>query len=340
MFCVYFDIRKERGDSLPKAGITTTVPVEVIYAAGWVPVDLNNVFINDENPGALVDEAELAGFPRNLCAWIKGIYGSMLKHSDIGTVVAVTQGDCSNTHALMEILQSAGVEVVPFAFPYDRDRDLLKLQIEKMMSFFGVSWDQVRAAKGRLDRIREKVWELDRLTWEENCVGGWENHLYQVSCSDFNGDPEKFAEEVEVFLGRAGTTPSREGELRLGYIGVPPIVGELYRYLEERGARVVFNETQRQFTMPFGTEDIVEQYRRYTYPYGIFFRLEDIGREAAKRKLDGIIHYAQSFCFRQIEDLIIRKRIGLPVLTLEGDKPSRLDARTKMRLDVFLDMLR
>ena len=325
---------------MSKVGITTTVPVEVIYAAGRVPVDLNNVFITDENPQALVEEAELAGYPRNLCAWIKGIYSTVLRNRDIRTIIAVTQGDCSNTHALMETLQLAGVEVVPFAFPYDRDPDLLRLQIEKMMAFFGVSWPEVRAAKERLDRVRGRVWELDRLTWEENRAGGWENHLYQVNCSDFNGDPETFAAEVDGLLSRVRSTPPREKELRLGYIGVPPIMDDLYDYLEERGARVVFNETQRQFTMPFDTADPVEQYRLYTYPYGIFFRLEDIGREAALRKLDGIIHYAQSFCFRQIEDLIIRKKLDLPLLTLEGDKPNRLDARTRMRLDVFLDMLR
>lgn len=325
---------------MPKVGITTTVPVEIIYAAGWVPVDLNNLFITDEDPGALVEEAELAGYPRNLCAWIKGIYSTVLKHQDIRTIIAVTQGDCSNTHALMETLQLAGIEVVPFAFPYDRDADLLRLQVEKMMSFFNVSWRQVREEKERLDRVRSKVWELDRLTWEENRVSGWDNHFYQVSCSDFNGDPDRFEADVDNFLIKVRSRQPREGELRLGYIGVPPIVGELYEYLEERGARVVFNETQRQFTMPFETVDLVEQYRLYTYPYGIFYRLEDICREASKRKLDGIIHYAQSFCFRQIEDLIVRQKLDLPVLTLEGDKPSRLDARTRMRLDVFLDMLR
>jgi len=325
---------------LPKIGITTTVPIEVVYAADWVPVDLNNVFITDENPGALVEEAEIAGYPRNICAWIKGIYSTMLKYRDIRTVIAVTQGDCSNTHALMETLQLAGIEVVPFAFPYDRDVDLLNLQIEKIRSFFGVSWRQVRKEKERLDRIRRKVWELDRLTWEENRVGGWDNHFYQVSCSDFNGNPDKFEADVVDFLNQARSAPPRERELRLGYIGVPPIMGELYGYLEERGARVVFNETQRQFTMPFETGDLVEQYRLYTYPYGVFFRLKDIFREMSKRKLDGVIHYAQSFCYRQIEDLIVRQKLDLPVLTLEGDKPGRLDARTRMRLDVFLDMLR
>ncbi len=325
---------------MTKIGITTTVPVEVIYAAGCTPMDLNNVFIVDEDPQALIEEAELAGYPRNICAWIKGIYSTMLKHQDIRTIIAVTQGDCSNTSALIETLQLTGVEVVPFAYPYDRDPDLLRLQIEKMMSFFGVSWEQVQATKERLDRVRSKVWELDRLTWEENLVSGLKNHLYQVSCSDFTRDPEKFEAKVDGFLKRARSAPVQKEKVRLGYIGVPPIVGGLYQYLEERGARVVFNETQRQFTMPFETGDIVEQYRLYTYPYGIFYRLEDICREVARRKLDGIIHYAQSFCYRQIEDLIIREKLDLPILTLEGDNPTRLDARTRMRLDVFLDMLR
>lgn len=324
----------------PRVGITTTVPVEVLYAAGCVPVDLNNVFITGPNPQALVEEAELAGYPRNVCAWIKGLYSTVRRDRNIRTIIAVTQGDCSNTHALMETLELAGVEVIPFAYPFDRDRDLLALQIEKLMCRFGVDRAAVNRAKERLDRVRRKVWRIDELTWREGLTGGWDNHLFQVNCSDFKGSPDAFEEEIDRYLeGLAGREPHRE-EIRLGYIGVPPIVDDLYDYLEERGARVVFNETQRQFTLPFETADLVESYRLYTYPYGIFYRLEDIIREIGKRRLDGIIHYAQSFCFRQIEDLIVRERIKLPILTMEGDNPSRLDARTRMRLDSFVEMLK
>jgi len=325
---------------MPKVGITTTVPVEVVYAAGWIPVDLNNIFITGDDPAAMVEEAELAGYPRNICSWIKGIYSTVLARDDIRTIIAVTQGDCSNTHALMETLQANGIEVIPFAFPYDRDKDLLKLQIEKLMHYFNVTRNEVNRTKKYLDEIRRKVWHLDELTWRDNLVGGWDNHLYQVSCSDFNGDPENFERGVESFLAQAKEKNAREEKIRLAYIGVPPIIDDIYDYLEDRGARVVFNETQRQFTMPFDTGDLVEQYRLYTYPYGIFYRLEDIKREVHRRNVHGVIHYAQSFCFRQIEDMIVRKKLNLPVLTLEGDKPSRMDARTRLRLDAFLDMLR
>lgn len=327
-------------ENLRKIGLTTTVPIEVIYAAGAVPVDLNNIFITASRPQDLVDVAELAGYPRNICGWIKGIYGTVLENEDIREVIAVTQGDCSNTHALMETLQLQGVRTIPFAFPYDRDSDLLRLQIEKLMQYFQVDQPAVQAAKARLDAVRKKVWEIDRQTWTENKISGFDNHIFQVSCSDFDGDPEAFAERADRFLAEAAAGREFQEEVRLGYIGVPPIVDDLYDHLEGLGARVVYNEVQRQFSMPFDTGDIVEQYRRYTYPYDIFARLEDISREAELRKLDGIVHYTQSFCFRQIEDLIVHEKLNLPVLTLEGDKPGKLDARSKMRVDGFVDMLK
>lgn len=323
-----------------KIGLTTTVPIEIIYAAGATPVDLNNVFITDPRPQDLVEEAEVAGYPRNICGWIKGIYSTVLKNQDIDGVVAVTQGDCSNTHALMETLQLQGVTTIPFSYPYDRDHDLLKLQIEKLMTYFGVSWEQVIKTKHRLDRIRRKVWEIDEKSWQGNRISGFENHLFQVCCSDFEGDPEAFAERVDLFLAGIPNAKEFQEDVRIGYIGVPPIVDNLYDYLESQGARVVFNEVQRQFSMPFATNDVIEQYRLYTYPYDIFARIEDIRREIEKRNLDGIVHYTQSFCFRQIEDLIIREKLDVPVLTLEGDKPGKLDARSKMRVDAFVDMLR
>ncbi|MHB8073230.1 2-hydroxyacyl-CoA dehydratase family protein [Desulfosporosinus fructosivorans] len=333
-----------------KIGLTTTVPVEVIFAAGDIPVDLNNIFITGPEAMRRVEEAELAGYPRNVCGWIKGLYTTALHNPEIQSIVAVTQGDCSNTHALMETWEVEGINIIPFAFPYDRDPDMLRLQMDKLIETLGATWEGVNLQKKRLDQVRALAWEIDRLTWEENRVSGFENHLYLVSCSDFNGDPEGFAREMEGFIQTArerepfserlrSGTRGKGRELRLGFIGVPPIFPEMYDFLEEHGARVVFNEVQRQFAMPFETDDVVEQYRLYTYPYKVFQRLEDIEREAERRQLDGIIHYTQSFCYRQIEDLIIRKKLDYPILTLEGENPTGLDARSKMRLESFLSML-
>ncbi len=172
-----------------------------------------------------------------------------------------------------------------------------------------------------------------------------------MSASDFDGDPGKFEARLDIFLDEAEKRKchSREGGnrqiklwipiksfgndekgfhgddksgfVRLGYIGVPPIFSDLYEVAEKAGARVVLNEVQRQFSMPYETGDLYEQYARYTYPYDVFGRIRDIKEQTTLRRMDGIIHYCQSFCFRAIEDLILRRELKIPVLTIEGDRP-------------------
>ena len=58
-----------------KVGFTTSFPVEVAFAAGHIPIDLNNIFVT-ENPASYVEIAEFDGYPRNICSWIKGISGT------------------------------------------------------------------------------------------------------------------------------------------------------------------------------------------------------------------------------------------------------------------------
>ncbi len=323
-----------------EVGLTTTIPVEVLLAADETPVDLNNVFITDPDPEALVRRAELDGYPRNACGWIKGIYATAL-HCGIKRVVAVTQGDCSQTHALMETLQAAGVQIIPFAYPYDRDRVLLEQQILRFMEHFGVDREQVEQVRTELRSVRELVGDIDKLTWQEGKVTGAENHYWQVCCSDFNRDVAAFYREAQQFYRQALRRPERQATLRLGYVGVPPIITNLYEFIESQDVQVVYNEVQRQFTMIDGLQDdLVTQYQRYTYPYDVFGRIKDINRQVDQRRLDGIIHYTQTFCFRQIEDLLIRQGVDCPVLTIQGERPAPLDARNKLRIEAFIETLR
>ncbi|MBI4768552.1 MAG: 2-hydroxyacyl-CoA dehydratase [Deltaproteobacteria bacterium] len=320
--------------------MTSTIPVEILFAGGFVPVDLNNIFITSPQAGTWVDEAEEKGFPRTLCSWIKGIYSALQYRPEIKTVIAVTQGDCSNTQALTEILDHQGIKIIHFNYPYDRNPDLLKKNLEALMDSFRVSWPMVTRTQKRIKSIREKLTLLDRETWEGNKVHGWENHLFLVNSSDFKGDPDCFEEELDGFLSDLGRRPKIRETVRLGFIGIPPIQSGLYEYIEDLGGRVVFNEVQRQFSLPHYNHPLLQQYLAYTYPYDIFGRIKDIQQAVAQRRLDGLIHYTQTFCFRQVQDFLIRKHLALPVLTLEGDKPRPIDNRTKFRIEAFIDVLR
>lgn len=321
-----------------KVGLTSTVPLEIIYAAGLSPVDLNNAFVEAEDKLALVEQAEALSLPRNLCSWIKGIY-AVSHRLGVKKIIGVVEGDCSNTQALLDLWKEKGLEVITFSYPADRDSKVLKFQIERLIKHLGTDWEKVLGMKQELDKVRKKVWELDRLTWQTNQVKGLENHFYQVSSSDFRGNPSQFYRDLSKLIEEARERKPFKHRVRLAYVGVPPIFPKIYDYLEAIGARVVFSEVQRQFSMPFDTMDIVEQYLDYTFPYDVFHRLQDIKNQIKKRQIGGVIHYTQSFCHRAIHDIIIRREVGVPVVTIEGDKPGELDARTKLRLQTFVEML-
>lgn len=320
-------------------GFTTTIPVEILLAADIVPVDLNNIFISDPDSAGLVASAEREGYPRNTCAWIKGIYATTLARG-MGEIIAVTQGDCSQTHAMMETLQVRGVRVFPFAYPSERNRELLAGQMARMAEHFGTTLQQAETVRRQLEPLRRQLAELDRLTWQEGVVSGFENHYTLVSATDFRSDVKGFATQVANLLSEARLRTPGKPRLRIGVIGVPPIISDFYPVLEGLGVQVVYNEMQRQFSMCQCEDcDLVEQYLRYTYPYDVFGRIEDINREIERRNIDGIVHYTQTFCFRQIQGLLLKQRLTVPVLEIEGDRPGPANAQNRLRLEAFAETL-
>jgi len=324
---------------MKRVGFTTTVPVEIIFASGKIPVDLNNVFITDDDPSSMADFAEDEGLPRNLCAWIKGIY-SAVRSGSVDEVVAVTQGDCSNSHALAELFINSGIKVHTFSYPFEKEGryEALKFEMERFAKSIGTTLEAGIEYSKKTDSVRQKLRKLDKMT-AEGYVTGFENHLWLVTSTDFNTDHIKYEQELDEFMKEAANREPARDRLRLGFIGVPTIFSDIYEFIEDRGASVVFNEVQRQFAIPSESEDYVQRYVDYTYPYDVFSRIDDAKTQQEERKLDGLIHYVQSFCYRQIQDIIMKERIDCPILAIEGDGPSGIDARTKIRIESFLEML-
>ncbi len=320
-------------------GITSTVPIEVIFAAGAIPVDLNNLFITQSDPYRLVEEAEASGFPRNYCAWIKGIYGALKSRPDIDTVIGVMQGDCGNTAALMDVIANEGRSVVPFAYPSNRDKSLLSDEISRLALALDTTVKAAEICRAELQNVRELGRTLDEMTWREGLITGLENHSSLLGMTDFGGNPSLYADDLSSLVTLAEQRERAKPKTRLAIIGVPPIADNLYELIAGRGADVVYNEVQREFSMPRDATDLTEQYADYTYPYGAIARAEEIKRQAALRNVDGIVHYVQSFCYHQLDDLVFRESLGRPVLRLEADKPGRLDERSRLRLEAFIETL-
>lgn len=325
---------------MKRIGITTTIPIEILFAAKYEVVDLNNLFITSENYGKYIDTAEKHGFPKSCCAFKKGIYGVCIEHG-IKEIVGVSEGDCSNTKALEEVLDMDGVKTYPFAYPRSHEIQDVKHSINHFMKLFGVTLEEVERVRLRLTKTRTLIKKLDKLTYIANKTSGFENHLFQVCASDFNSNVEVFEKDILNKIIEIDKREPTKKNLRLGFIGTPPMTCDIYEYVEDFNAHFVYNEVQREFSFPRGdmAANIYEQYYDYTYPYDIKFRLKEIKKQIEERKIDGVIHYTQAFCYRQIENIVMKKELNLPILNIEGDKLNTLDARTKLRVEAFLDML-
>jgi benzoyl-CoA reductase/2-hydroxyglutaryl-CoA dehydratase subunit BcrC/BadD/HgdB len=320
-----------------KIGFTSTIPVEAIYAAGHTPVDLNNLFVLSGKSASLVANAKLQGFPDTTCAWICGLYSTALE-AGIDALIGVTGGDCSETLALMEVLAGKGVDIIPFSYPHTPDRADIRKNIETLAVTLGTDMTAVQEWKDSLDEVRATAADVDRLLWRDNKGTGETARLIQLSCTDFESDPIAFHEKIKKQRDDISAESARDGLIRLGVCGVPPIITDLYPAIERNGCRVVFSEVERQFSLPF-PGDIASAYTKYTYPYGMPVRVKDINSAVRERKLDGVIHYVQSFCFRSIEDIVLRNSLSIPVLTLQGDLPSRVSETMGIRIEAFVDML-
>ena len=326
---------------------TTTIPVESVIAAEMKPVDLNNIFVSNNYPELLVENAEIGGFPRSSCAWIKGLYSTiaqkLIAHKDIKLFVAVTEGDCSNAGVLAQIVSAQfNIPSLLFSFHPSRSYDTMKDEISRFAENLDTTYEESVAVWHLLKPLRSDLKRMDIMTYDSNVITGHENHLWLVSSSDFNGDYRLFHQQLRLFLDEAETREPFTQKVRIGYLGVPPIF-DIYHFIEAHGGRVVFNEIQRQFAMIDPAETISEQYCNYTYPYSTEHRFKQAIAEMKKRDVTAVIHYVQSFCHRHIEDILLRKILaeempGVPLLTLEGDKPQKeIDGRIRTRIEAFLE---
>ena len=320
-------------------GITTTVPVEIVFAAGRRPVDLNNIFVASPDAAAMVAHAERAGIPPSVCAWTRGVYGAV-HHLGLKEVVGVTSGDCSHSLALCEILESEGVKIHRFGYPPSRRAEDLERELRRFAGSLGTTLAAAEAVKPGLDAIRALAGRLFCLA-DGGGVASGDLFAGLLNTSDFFGDPDKCRRELEAILARAEAAPRAVRPfVRLVSAGVPAILSDLWSVFEDLGARFVDHETPRQYALLHGIgRGLTETYLRYTYHYDVFSRIEDVRAVAGARSAAGLVHYVQSFCHRLVHDRLWRERVNLPILTVEADRPGRVDERTRTRMEAFMERL-
>ncbi len=324
-----------------RIGIFSTVPIEAILAAGLIPVDVNNLFVQQLDSREILSQSDAAGLPRNLCAWTRGLYASTLA-AGLRQVVIVPEGDCTNNVTMARLLDRRGIDVIEFRYPVgaaDR-RQALTDELDRFCRRLGTTLARARQVLEELEPVRTLLAEVDRLCWAERRIPGSEARVFLLESTDMRGNPQLFARRLERAVDEGRKRPQASG-LPVAVFGVPTGLSDLQLRIEAAGGVVLFSETEHDFAMLPRAAGLEEQYLAYAYPYGIGPRLARFRRLAEERGVRGVVVHAQTFCHHNLELPRIERALApWPLLVVEADVPSALPARDRIRLEAFLSLVR
>jgi benzoyl-CoA reductase/2-hydroxyglutaryl-CoA dehydratase subunit BcrC/BadD/HgdB len=317
------------------AGITALVPPEIIYGSGWYPMDVNNWI-----PGS---DAR----PRSkLCAWTASWREAILEGSlKMDALVVVAGGDCHNALADGQAAARRVKRTHFFFYPFDGDAGYLKQQFMALEDFLGegrsVKMDPAhrRRAIAAVAAAKELGLRLDRAR-SDGKADPEQAFKLLISFSDLEGDPVAFERKVRTALAGPGLQVDEERP-RVALIGVPPIYRDFHAVCREAGLQVVFDELPYEF-LRLGGDDLASlarSYSTYTFARPVQYRLDFLKRELRRRKINGIVHYAQFTCHHLLEDRLLREELDWPMLTVQGDLPGATPAQARLRLEAFGELL-
>jgi benzoyl-CoA reductase/2-hydroxyglutaryl-CoA dehydratase subunit BcrC/BadD/HgdB len=306
-------------------GITAMVPPELVYGCGQVPVDLNNIAPTS------------TAVPRSkLCAWTATWRDALLSGKlKVDRLAVVAGGDCHNALADGQRVAMSGIPTHYFFYPFDGDVAYMEDQLERFEQFLGGIVDQDAIA--RVAAMKSLAVELDAARARGEVPGAVAfNHM--IALCDLGGDPGRFERSIRRSLEERSDLSSRP---RVALVGVPPIYPDFHEVAEGFGLQVVFDELPWEFARCGGRSigTMAASYADYTFARPLEHRLDLLGRELEKRKVDGIIHYTQYACHHMLEDDTLRARFDLPMLTVQGDLPRRCPEQEKLRLEAFAELL-
>lgn len=343
------------------------VPVELIYAAGALPVGLC-AFTEEPIPAA---EADL---PRNLCPLIKASYGFALTDtcpyfyfSDL----VVGETTCDGKKKMFELMNEIKDTYV-MQLPHSRDAQALAFWREqiiafqkKLEEFYGITIteEEIRAAirlKNRERDVMRRYLELGQL--DPVAMSGYEMGT-RVDAGSFSFDLEQRCSEVEKrtaevladweanYKGKPTDRP------RLLVTGCPNagVREKIIRAVEEMGADVVAFDTcngirEKVEKVDESDPDVYNALARKYLNINCSVmspnesRREYIGAMIDSYQVDGVIEIVLQSCHTyDVEAHFIKRFVtqekGIPYLNIETDYSQADKGQINTRLAAFLETI-
>lgn len=366
--------KKAYSRRLPFVWTSAFFPTELVHALG-IPV------FSPEVAAALaasfgfqehfLKEAESRWWGRDTCSFHRCAIGGLFSH-----YYPLPSAFCASSHlcegAVFMFSNLARLYNRPFLLldvPVEQDDHALKYVIDQLGELI-FSLEKIAGVSLREEKLQEAVANAEATRRAMEKVNELRLHpdsplsakeafsyLYMnftgVGSSAMLRVYETLAQELEEKIEKIKEKkpPREHPRFKLLWLHLPPFYrNNVLDYLEEKGARIVFEEFNHVYWGAMDASRPLESIARRMlahFSYGhINRRIAVIKKLAAKYNVDGIIHFSHWGCRQSCGSLrIIREALqkeGLPFLVLDGDcvdNRNYASGQLQTRIDGFLEML-
>lgn len=318
-----------------KIGVIPPVPMEPFVASTHQVTNLWSAFFLESERSPWLETARLAGFPENFSLWARCLYGIVCDRG-LEAVFYPEPGTPKEVAKALKLLAGHGVKISPFSFPLFRNDQRLKGEFDRLSRELGVEAGLLVSILEQVQQVRTVLRRFDGLQQRSMAFPSKEYVGMLARSMDPRGNLEGLRRDIEKAildyrdLGQDRWT-------RVGIIGLTPYRDGFYEALQQYRAVVVYDEWGVENNPMAATSDLNHLYHLCSLPYGLKRRQERILREAAVRKLRGIVLGVEYLCDSLREEGYFRANMEIPVHTVENRGDSALSSAEQNGLKRFLD---
>lgn len=348
-------------------------PTEIFYALGvnhFSPEVTAAVSASFGFQEKLLKEAEINWWGRDSCSFHRCAMGGILLD-----YFPRPQAFCASTHLcdggfllFNNLAARYRLPMLLLDIPLRQDQYSLDYVVRQLKDIIS-ALEGYSGKKMREEKLEEAVACADAARRELEEVNRWRSHplspfgarqalAYLYLYFNGVGSPvtpkiyNTLAQELQKSINEAAGNGTKPPRCRLLWLHLPPLFrgNNILAYLEEKGAKVVFEEFSHVYWEPMETHSPLEAIARRMlshFAYGpIERRLQVIKTMAERFAVDGVVHFSHWGCRQNCGSVrIIRdylRREGIPLLLLDGDcadNRNNAPGQVRTRIDGFLEML-
>ncbi|MGM0365416.1 MAG: 2-hydroxyacyl-CoA dehydratase subunit D [Actinomycetota bacterium] len=329
----------------------TYTPVELIYAAGFIP---HRIY------GIQDFRSADSYLPINFCPYLKSSLEQLLKEGDRfrGMVFA---NSCDGSRRLFDMareylprLASHIIDVPRIISP--ASLDFYRLNIEKFFHFLQdlsgteIATEKVLDSIKQFNHLKGALQSL-RHAYLEGLVSL--EDYYRIVKISANSDPAVFCTEIDSLIGRFSQTEKKEQVgPRLMIVGNFINEERLFKIISELDCLLIHDDlctTQRYFNneVECGDDNIFHRLAESYLSKTACMRMADMGAKLkdmqqiiGRKKIEAVIFVSLKFCDNTLYFYpLVKKNLDIPVLNLELEYNNFSEGQVKTRLEAFLEML-